>query len=88
MTFVMGCSWIFAYPYVTGQVNYVVSGMGSGIKANKVFPPGRQIISIPFNRLPAITQNLQEMEWVLPIYKDESEKTIEKVHAELGLERS
>jgi uncharacterized protein (DUF169 family) len=88
MTFVMGCSWIFVYPYVTGQVNYVISGMGSGIKANKVFPPGRQIISIPYNWLPTITQNLQEMEWVLPIYTDESEKTIEKVYAELGLERS
>jgi uncharacterized protein (DUF169 family) len=88
MTFVMGCSWILAYPYITGQVNYVVSGMGSGIKANKVFPPGRQIISIPHNWIPIITQNLEEMEWVLPLYTDEPEKIIEKVYVELGLERS
>jgi hypothetical protein len=61
--------------------------MGSGIRAQKVFPPGRQIISIPYNWLPTITQNLQEMEWVLPIYIDE-EKVIDRVCAELGLTRS
>jgi uncharacterized protein (DUF169 family) len=84
MTFVMGCAWILAYPYLTGQVNYVVSGLGSGIKAQKVFPEGRQIISIPYNWLPTITQNLQEMEWVLPLYTNEAE-VIEQVCAELGL---
>ena len=87
MTFVMGCSWILVYPYETGRVNYIPSGMGSGIRAQKVFPPGRQIISIPYNWLPTITQNLQEMEWVLPIYIDE-EKVIDRVCAELGLPRS
>jgi uncharacterized protein (DUF169 family) len=85
MTFVMGCSWIYAYPYLTGQVNYIVSGMGSGIKANQVFPPGRQIISIPYRWLPTITQNLREMEWLLPLYTDEAEKIIERVNRELGL---
>ena len=85
MTFVMGCSWIYAYPYLTGQVNYVISGMGSGIKANKVFPPGRQIISIPYNWLPIITQNLREMDWVIPLYTDEAEAVIQKVNADLGL---
>jgi len=86
MTFVMGCAWIIAYPYITGQVNYVISGLGSGIKAQKVFPEGRQIISIPYNWLPTITQNLQEMEWFLPLYTDES-KVIEQACAELGLPR-
>ena len=74
-----------AYPYITGQVNYVVSGLGSGIKAQKVFPEGRQIISIPYNWLPTIAQNLQEMEWYLPLYTDESDQIIEQACAELGL---
>jgi uncharacterized protein (DUF169 family) len=88
MTFVMGCSWILVYPYLTGQVNYVISGMGSGIKANKVFPPGRQIISMPYNWLPTITRNLREMEWVLPLYTEQTAKVIEKIKAELGLQGS
>jgi uncharacterized protein (DUF169 family) len=88
MTFVMGCAWIFAYPYLTGHVNYVISGMGSGIKANKVFPPGRHIISIPYNWLPTITRNLQDMEWVLPLYTDEAEEVINRVKAELDLPSS
>ena len=85
MTFVMGCAWIIAYPYLTGEVNYVVSGLGSGIKAKKVFPEGRHIISIPYNWLPTITQNLQEMEWLLPLYTDEGDEVVERAYAELGL---
>ena len=88
MTFVMGCAWIFAYPYVTGEVNYVVSGLGSGIKAQKLFPEGRQIISIPYNWLPTITQNLQEMEWVPPIYSDGSEEFVNQMLIDLGLPTS
>jgi uncharacterized protein (DUF169 family) len=87
MTFVMGCSWIYAYPYLTGKVNYILSGIGSGIKANKVFPPGGQIISIPYNWIPTITRNLEEMDWVLPLYTDKAEEVIDKVYAELGLTR-
>jgi uncharacterized protein (DUF169 family) len=85
MTFVMGCAWIIAYPYITGEVNYVVSGLGSGIKAQKVFPEGRQIISIPFNWLPTITQNLQEMEWVPPLYSDEGDEVVNRILIDLGL---
>ena len=85
MTFVMGCAWILAYPYITGEVNYVISGLGSGIKARKVFPEGRQIISIPYNWLPTITQNLQEMPWELKAYGDESEEFVKQACIKLGL---
>ena len=81
----MGCAWILAYPYITGEVNYVISGLGSGIKARKVFPEGRQIISIPYNWLPTITQNLQEMPWELKAYGDESEEFVKQVCIKLGL---
>lgn len=86
MTFVMGCAWIFAYPYLTGELNYVISGLGSGIKAKKLFPEGRQLISIPYNWLPTIAQNLKEMAWVLPAYAaDNLDEFIERIHTELGL---
>jgi hypothetical protein len=35
---------------------------------------GSILISIPYNWIPTITQNLQEMEWVLPSYTDGREK--------------
>jgi uncharacterized protein (DUF169 family) len=65
---VLGCSWLYVYPYETGNVNYVMTGMHFGMKAREVFPEGLVIISIPYNWIPVITQNLKEMNWVLPAY--------------------
>jgi uncharacterized protein (DUF169 family) len=86
MTHVLGCSWLFAYPFETGQVNYINTGLSFGMKAKKVFPEGRQLISIPFNWLPTVASNLQEMEWVLPAYATEDiRKFVEKIYEELGI---
>ena len=86
MSGVLGCAWIFAYPYVSGEVNYMVTGLGLGMKSRRVFPEGHQIISIPYNWLPIITQNLQEMQWVLPAYStDDLQKFIERIYTDLGI---
>jgi uncharacterized protein (DUF169 family) len=62
------CSWLFVYPYVSGEPNYAITGLGYGMKARKVFPEGLILISIPYDLLPIVVQNLQDMEWVLPAY--------------------
>jgi uncharacterized protein (DUF169 family) len=69
LTGVMGCAWIYVYPYKTGEINYLNTGILYGPKRYKIFPPDRQIISIPFDWLPVITRNLQDMTWTLPEYK-------------------
>jgi uncharacterized protein (DUF169 family) len=71
-TSVVACSWLFAYPYRSGKVNYVVTGLTFGLKAKKVFPEGRMIFSIPYDWIPVMTRNLEKMEWVLPSYTDET----------------
>jgi hypothetical protein len=38
--------------------------------AKRVFEEGWMLVSIPYNWIPTITRNLQEMEWVLPSYTD------------------
>jgi uncharacterized protein (DUF169 family) len=89
MTNVLGCSWLFAYPFVTGKVNYITTGLSLGMKSKKVFPEGRQLISIPYNWLPTITRNLSEMEWVLPAYKtDNIREFVAKIYQDLGLKPS
>lgn len=89
MTNVLGCAWLFAYPFVTGKLNYMTTGLSCGMKARKVFPEGRQLISIPFNWLPTITQNLQEMEWVLPAYvADDISGFVARIYTELGVSPS
>lgn len=88
MTTVMGCSWLMAYPYVKREVNYITTGFGSGMIAKKLFPAGRQLISIPYNWLPEITCNLQEMPWVLPAWETEDPgEFVKKVYAEMGFPR-
>ena len=73
-TGVLGCAWLYAYPYMSGKVNHMVTGMSFGMKAKEVFPEGWIMVSIPWDKIPVITQSLQEMKWVLPSYTEGREK--------------
>lgn len=73
-TGVLGCNWLYNYPYRSGKVNFTVTGLAFGMKSKEVFEGGWIIISIPYNWIPTITQNLQDMKWVLPSYTDGREK--------------
>ena len=77
-TGVLGCAWIFVYPYQSGKINYVPTGMTFCGKALQRFPEGWILISIPWDRIPTITQNLKEMKWVLPSYTDGREKFVKR----------
>ena len=73
-TGVLGCSWLYAYPYLSGKINHVVTGMSFGMIAKEIFPEGWVLISIPYNWIPTIVQNLKEMKWELPAYTEGREK--------------
>lgn len=67
---VLGCSWLITYPYMSGKINFMPTALQShGMKSRQVFPDGWFLISIPFNWIPTITQNLNEMKWDLPEYQ-------------------
>jgi uncharacterized protein (DUF169 family) len=68
------CAYLFAYPYLSGKVNYVTTGLTLGLKGRRVFPEGLLLFSIPYDWIPTITQNLQKMEWVLPAYTDKTKE--------------
>lgn len=59
----LACAWIYAYPYLTGELNYSVSGLGFSMKARQVLPDGLIIISVPGEMLSMMIENLEEMEW-------------------------
>ena len=61
----VACSWLLAYPYITGELNYVITGLSHGMTRRRLLPNGLILISIPFDLISTITQNLQEMEWKL-----------------------
>jgi uncharacterized protein (DUF169 family) len=65
---VIMCAWLFIYPYTTGEANFTVTGLGYGMKSRKVFPEGLMLISVPFDQLSMLIDNLKTMEWVLTLY--------------------
>jgi uncharacterized protein (DUF169 family) len=60
---VVACAWIYIYPVISGELNYFVTGLGLGMQAMDIFPPGLFLISVPRNLLPAMLENLGEMAW-------------------------
>jgi len=58
---VVACAWIYVYPVVSGELNYFITGLGLGMQALNIFPPGLFLISVPFQRIPTMLENLKEM---------------------------
>ena len=69
MTVKSATAWYFAYPYQTGKINYTITGLAYGTKSKKVFPEGLMLFSIPFDWIPVLIHNLNEMEWDMPSYR-------------------
>jgi uncharacterized protein (DUF169 family) len=59
----LSCAWIYAHPYLNGELNLTVSGLGYSMKARGVLPEGLLIITVPFDLLSGLIENLKEMEW-------------------------
>jgi uncharacterized protein (DUF169 family) len=79
---VLMCSWLYLYPYLSGELNYFVTGLGVGMKGRKLFPEGLILLSIPHDLLPMLVENLQDMDWVLSLYtltEDEEEGYFQEV---------
>jgi uncharacterized protein (DUF169 family) len=66
---VMGCAWIYIYPYQSGSVNFIIPDMVHGMKARELFPKNSVLISIPYRWIPVIAHNLGEMTWHLPSHR-------------------
>jgi uncharacterized protein (DUF169 family) len=86
---VAGCAWLYIYPYVSGQLNFTVTGLSFGMKSRRLFPEGMILMSIPWDLLPGMIQSLQEMEWVphsFTIGREEHKKKVKKIINELKQE--
>jgi len=81
----IGCAWIFIYPYITGELNYTMTGLGHGMKRRKLFPEGQQFVSIPFDLLPSMLQALRDMPWVLPAYQPDGMEFVRRLLVKLGI---
>jgi uncharacterized protein (DUF169 family) len=61
---VAACAWLYVYPYVSGELNFMMPCFSFGMKSRRLFPEGVLLISIPQDLLPSIVKNLQDMKWV------------------------
>jgi len=60
---VVACAWIYIYPVVSGELNYYITGLGTGMNQLNIFPPGLFLISVPFQLIPTMLDNLKEMSY-------------------------
>jgi uncharacterized protein (DUF169 family) len=86
---VLICAWLYAYPFLSGEMNYVVTGLGFGMKTHHVLPEGLVLFSFPYDKLPMLIENLKDMEWVPPLHRlsDEEkmgqlQRTVEELRQE------
>jgi uncharacterized protein (DUF169 family) len=85
-TTAVGCAWIYIDPYISGEINFTVTGFGFGMKVRRLFPEGRILLTIPWDRLPDILKNLAEMEWVPESFKlgpEGHKKKVQRIHEEM-----
>ncbi|OFW57950.1 MAG: hypothetical protein A2133_07635 [Actinobacteria bacterium RBG_16_64_13] len=85
MTYVMGCNWLFTYPYVSGKINTVWTGVAYGMKMYKLYPPGMPIVVIPWNHIDRVLRNIREMPTVLPGHTDLKHEAYERGYERLGV---
>jgi uncharacterized protein (DUF169 family) len=84
----IGCAWLFVYPYLNGETNFITTGLGFGMRRRKLFPEGKQFISIPFDQLPQMLHTLREMPWIPRPYQPDGLEYVKRLRNKLGLDRS
>jgi uncharacterized protein (DUF169 family) len=81
----IGCSWLFIYPYLSGEINFIPTGLGFGMRRRKLFPEGLIFLSIPFDQMPSLLQTLREMPWVPEPYKPDGVEYVKQLLEKLGV---
>ncbi|HEX2964627.1 MAG TPA: DUF169 domain-containing protein [Syntrophorhabdaceae bacterium] len=82
----VGCAWLFVYPYLTGEINFITTGLGFGMRRRKLFPEGRMFVSIPFDKVPTMLDTLREMPWVPEPYTENGPEFARQLRIRLGIE--
>ena len=90
---VIACSWLTTYPYISGEVNFLLTDVSHGMVAKQVFPSGTVLIAIPYDKLGPVMDGLRKIEWYPAMYKEGREahdrkfgETIEALHRRLETE--
>ena len=83
---VLACAWIFNQPYLTGEINYITTGISMGMTRRKIVPPGLQLMSIPYDMFSTMLESLQKMPWVHPLFQPDAEEWMQQLKTKVGLD--
>lgn len=86
MTYVIECNWLFTYPYVSGNINVVWTGICHGMTGYELHPPGLPMVSIPWHHIDRVLRNIREMPRRLPAHTEEREESLRRGAERLGVE--
>ena len=67
---VIACSWLTTYPYISGEMNFIMTDVSHGMKAKQVFPAGTILVSVPYDRLAQLIEGLEKIEWYPAMYTE------------------
>ena len=88
---VAACAWLYIYPYVSGELNFMMPAFSFGMRSRRLFPEGLLLISIPRNLLPSMVKNLHDMKWLPHSYtvgREGHKKKVKKIVESLRQETS
>jgi uncharacterized protein (DUF169 family) len=85
-TAALGCDWLLIYPYLSGEINHITTGLGFGMRRRHIFPEGLHFISVPFDKIKPLVDTLEQMPWVPEAYKENGLEYVKKLRTRLGLE--
>ncbi len=85
-TGVIGCAWTYMYPYTTGDLNFVVTGLSLGMRAAKLYPQGLQLTTIPSDLFPLLLHSLKSMPSILPMLEPGADEFRRNLLLRLGLD--
>jgi uncharacterized protein (DUF169 family) len=85
-TAALGCDWLLVYPYLSGEINHITTGLGFGMRRRHIFPEGLHFISVPFDKIKPLLETLEVMPWVPEPYKENGLEYVKKLRIRLGLE--
>ena len=70
---VMGCAWYMLYPYISGQVNFIVPALVHGPRGRELYLNDELLIGIPYRWIPTVLKNLSQMTHHLPSHQSKQQ---------------
>jgi uncharacterized protein (DUF169 family) len=80
-SYVMSCAWTYVYPYISGKVNHLFTGMHFGMQLHGSYPAGLHILTVPYQKLDEVSTALNEMEHVPLDLRTDAESRARSVEA-------